>query len=148
MSQVKLKKGAEANVGTLAKEEGSLIFGLNGAEPSTMYLDATVNVGGSGSLQRLGIAVEQAKDSSAIGGSSISDIQNAINKATGSGEAFTSVNAATSSTLIFGKASGESVTRIVDNVGNAANASSLGGYPSIAQATGTSQTYVSKIPVV
>lgn len=62
MSLFKMKRGQESKVSSLAKEDGSLIFSLNGANDSTVRLDQSVN----GTVQRLGIAVDKAKDSNAI----------------------------------------------------------------------------------
>lgn len=71
MSLFKMKRGQESKVSSLAKEDGSLIFSLNGANDSTVRLDQTVN----GTVQRLGIAVDKAKsaDSAAL----ISPFENA-----------------------------------------------------------------------
>lgn len=57
MSLFKMKRGQESKVSSLAKEDGSLIFSLNGANDSTVRLDQSVN----GTVQRLGIAVDKAK---------------------------------------------------------------------------------------
>lgn len=62
MSLFKMKRGQESKVSSLTKEDGSLIFSLNGANDSTVRLDQTVN----GTVQRLGIAVDKAKDSNAV----------------------------------------------------------------------------------
>ena len=62
MSLFKMKRGQESKVSSLAKEDGSLIFSLNGANDSTVRLDQSVN----GTVQRLGIAVDKAKDSNAV----------------------------------------------------------------------------------
>ena len=54
---LKFKRGQESKVNSLAKEDGSVIFGINNASsPSTLHLDATVG----GSVQRLGVAVASA----------------------------------------------------------------------------------------
>ena len=58
MSLFKMKRGQESKVDSLAKEDGSLIFSLNGANDSTLRLDQSV----SGTVQRLGVAVDKAKD--------------------------------------------------------------------------------------
>lgn len=57
MSLFKMKRGQESKVSSLAKEDGSLIFSLNGANDSTLRLDQSV----SGTVQRLGVAVDKAK---------------------------------------------------------------------------------------
>ena len=58
MSLFRMKRGQESKVNSLAKEDGSLIFSLNGANDSTLRLDQSV----SGTVQRLGVAVDKAKD--------------------------------------------------------------------------------------
>lgn len=58
MSLFKMKRGQESKVNSLAKEDGSLIFSLDGANDSTLRLDQNVN----GTVQRLGIAVDKAKN--------------------------------------------------------------------------------------
>lgn len=62
MSRFKMKRGQESKVNSLAKEDGSLIFSLNGANNSTVRLDQTIN----GTVQRLGIAVDKAKDADGV----------------------------------------------------------------------------------
>ena len=62
MSLFKMKRGQESKVSSLTKEDGSLIFSLNGANNSTVRLDQTVN----GTVQRLGIAVDKAKDADGV----------------------------------------------------------------------------------
>lgn len=62
MSLFKMKRGQESKVNSLAKEDGSLIFSLNGANDSTLRLDQSV----SGTVQRLGIAVDKAKDANSV----------------------------------------------------------------------------------
>lgn len=62
MSLFKMKRGQESKVNSLAKEDGSLIFSLNGANDSTLRLDQSV----SGTVQRLGVAVDKAKDANSI----------------------------------------------------------------------------------
>lgn len=62
MSLFKMKRGQESKVSSLAKEDGSLIFSLNGANDSTLRLDQSV----SGTVQRLGIAVDKAKSADGV----------------------------------------------------------------------------------
>lgn len=62
MSLFKMKRGQESKVDSLAKEDGSLIFSLNGANDSTLRLDQSV----SGTVQRLGVAVDKAKDANSV----------------------------------------------------------------------------------
>lgn len=62
MSLFKMKRGQESKVSSLAKEDGSLIFSLNGANDSTLRLDQSV----SGTVQRLGVAVDKAKSADGV----------------------------------------------------------------------------------
>lgn len=62
MSLFKMKRGQESKVNSLAKEDGSLIFSLDGANDSTVRLDQSVN----GTIQRLGIAVDKAKNADSV----------------------------------------------------------------------------------
>lgn len=62
MSLFKMKRGQESKVNSLAKEDGSLIFSLDGANDSTLRLDQSV----SGTVQRLGVAVDKAKDANSV----------------------------------------------------------------------------------
>lgn len=62
MSLFKMKRGQESKVSSLAKEDGSLIFSLDGANDSTLRLDQSV----SGTVQRLGVAVDKAKDADSV----------------------------------------------------------------------------------
>lgn len=62
MSLFKMKRGQESKVNSLAKEDGSLIFSLDGANNSTFRLDQNIN----GTVQRLGIAVDKAKDANSV----------------------------------------------------------------------------------
>ena len=46
MADIKLKRGQESKVGSLAKEDGSVIFGCGvSSQPTTMHFD--VNQGGT-----------------------------------------------------------------------------------------------------
>lgn len=62
MSLFKMKRGQESKINSLAKEDGSLIFSLDGANDSTLRLDQSV----SGTVQRLGVAVDKAKDANSV----------------------------------------------------------------------------------
>lgn len=62
MSLFKMKRGQESKVNSLAKEDGSLIFSLDGANDSTLRLDQSV----SGTVQRLGVAVDKARDANDV----------------------------------------------------------------------------------
>lgn len=62
MSLFKMKRGQESKVNSLAKEDGSLIFSLDGANDSTLRLDQNIN----GTVQRLGVAVDKAKSADGV----------------------------------------------------------------------------------
>lgn len=74
MSLFKMKRGQESKVSSLAKEDGSLIFSLNGANDSTVRLDQTVN----GTVQRLGIAVDKAKSADSASTASTANVAKLI----------------------------------------------------------------------
>lgn len=74
MSLFKMKRGQESKVSLLAKEDGSLIFSLNGANDSTLRLDQSVN----GTVQRLGIAVDRAKSADSASTASTANVAKLI----------------------------------------------------------------------
>lgn len=74
MSLFKMKRGQESKVSSLAKEDGSLIFSLNGANDSTLRLDQSVN----GTVQRLGIAVDKAKSADSASTASTANVAKLI----------------------------------------------------------------------
>ena len=143
MADIKLKRGQESKVGSLAKEDGSVIFGYGASsQPTTMHFD--VNQGGT--VQRTGIAVSSAssanlastaifsnksssatiastatysKNSGALGGSSLSQILNSA----GSGSAFVGLDATTNNVVKLTRANGGTVQKTINNVANATSAS-------------------------
>lgn len=115
MSLFKMKRGQESKVSSLAKEDGSLIFSLDGANDSTLRLDQSV----SGTVQRLGIAVDKAKNADALGGSSLSQV---LASASG-GNAFTGLDTITNNKIKLTRANGGTVEKIINNVSNASSAS-------------------------
>lgn len=74
MSLFKMKRGQESKVSSLTKEDGSLIFSLNGANDSTLRLDQSV----SGTVQRLGIAVDKAKSADSASTASTANVAKLI----------------------------------------------------------------------
>lgn len=115
MSLFKMKRGQESKVSSLAKEDGSLIFSLDGANDSTLRLDQSV----SGTVQRLGIAVDKAKNADALGGSSLSQV---LASASG-GNAFTGLDTTTNNKIKLTRANGGTIEKIINNVSNASSAS-------------------------
>lgn len=57
-----------------------------------------------------------------MSGSTIKDINDAIEKATGGGNAVVNIDTATNSTVVYAMASGSSFNKIIDNVANADHA--------------------------
>lgn len=139
MSLFKMKRGQESKVSSLAKEDGSLIFSLNGANDSTLRLDQSVD----GTVQRLGIAVDKAKNADALGGSSLSQV---LASAGGSGIAFTGLDTTTNNKIKLTRANGGTVEKIINNVSNASSASfastaTLTAYPQGFESHTTSATW-------
>lgn len=125
MATVKLKRGQESKVSSLPKEDGSLIFGYNTAStPATMQLDQNI----SGTVQRLNLSVansstsDYSKNSAALGSSSLQQIIDKINSASGSGNAFTSIDTAVNSTIKLTRANGGTVQKIINNVAHSTSA--------------------------
>lgn len=85
MSLFKMKRGQESKVSSLAKEDGSLIFSLDGANDSTLRLDQSV----SGTVQRLGIAVDKAKSADSASSASSATNASTANYAKNAGNADT-----------------------------------------------------------
>lgn len=115
MSLFKMKRGQESKVSSLAKEDGSLIFSLDGANDSTLRLDQSI----SGTVQRLGIAVDKAKNADALGGSSLSQVL----ASAGGGNVFTGLDTTTNNKIKLTRANGGTVEKIINNVSNASSAS-------------------------
>lgn len=115
MGLFKMKRGQESKVSSLAKEDGSLIFSFDGANDSTVRLDQSVN----GTVQRLGIAVDKAKNADALGGSSLSQVL----ASAGGGNAFTGLDITTNNKIKLTRANGKTVEKTINNVSNASSAS-------------------------
>lgn len=115
MSLFKMKRGQESKVSSLTKEDGSLIFSFDGANDSTVRLDQNVN----GTVQRLGIAVNKAKNADALGGSSLSQVLASV----GGGNAFTGLETTTNNKIKLTRANGKTVEKTINNVSNASSAS-------------------------
>lgn len=133
MSLFKMKRGQESKVDSLAKEDGSLIFSFDGANDSTVRLDQSIN----GTVQRLGIAVDKAKNadnSNALGGSSLSQVL----ASAGGEQAFTSLDTTTNNVVKLTRANGETVQKTINNVSNASTAN----YAKSAPPTANSVNYV------
>lgn len=154
MAEIKLKRGPQASL-TTAKvpiSDGSLLFGYNSTTPtapSTMQIDQKIG----NTTYRNGIAVSSASTAYALGSCSLQNITDAISNAKDK-SAVTNMGTATDSTVVLTTASGSSITKVINNVSEAATASSaknsnqLGGYGITTLGTGTSATYNSKVPVI
>lgn len=138
MSLFKMKRGQESKVSSLAKEDGSLIFSFDGANDSTVRLDQNVN----GTVQRLGIAVDKAKNADALGGSSLSQVL----ASAGGGNAFIGLDTTINNKIKLTRANGGTVEKTINNVSNASSASfastaTLTAYPLGFQSRTTSATW-------
>ena len=138
MSLFKMKRGQESKVSSLTKEDGSLIFSFDGANDSTVRLDQNVN----GTVQRLGIAVNKAKNADALGGSSLSQVL----ASAGGGNAFTGLETTTNNKIKLTRANGKTVEKTINNVSNASSASFastaiLAAYPQGFESRMTSATW-------
>lgn len=63
-----------------------------------------------------------AKNSLALGGSSLKDINNKIDNQTGGGKAFVEINTATDDKILLTRSNGSTVQKVVNNVSNASTA--------------------------
>ena len=63
-----------------------------------------------------------AKNSLALGGSSLKDINNKIDNQTGGGKAFVEINTATDNKILLTRSNGSTVQKVVNNVSNASTA--------------------------
>ena len=78
-----------------------------------------------------------AKNSNALGGSSLKNVIDKINSTAGSGNAFTGIDTATNNTIKLTRANGGTVQKTIDNVGHA----------TVAQKLGTSNVGNSSLPI-
>lgn len=115
---LKPKRGRVENLPKLAVEDGSLIFAHDTKSPTSTVL---VDVGET----RYGLSAATARkadDSNALGGSSLQNIVDKIDNATGDGTAFTGLDTTTNNKVKLTRANGTTVEKTVNNVSNASTA--------------------------
>lgn len=115
---LKPKRGRVENLPKLAVEDGSLIFAYDTKSPTSTVL---VDVGET-RYELSAATAKKADDSNALGGSSLQNIVDKINNATGDGTAFTGLDTTTNNKVKLTRANGSTVEKIIDNVDNATSA--------------------------
>lgn len=115
---LKPKRGRVENLPKLAVEDGSLIFAYDTKSPTSTVL---VDVGET-RYELSAATAKKADDSSALGGSSLQNIVDKINNATGDGTAFTGLDTTINNRVKLTRANGGTVEKIIDNVDNATSA--------------------------
>ena len=115
---LKPKRGRVENLPKLAVEDGSLIFAYDTKSPTSTVL---VDVGETRYELSAAIA-KKADDSNALGGSSLQNIVDKINNATGDGTAFTGLDTTENNKVKLTRANGGTVEKTINNVSNASTA--------------------------
>lgn len=115
---LKPKRGRVENLPKLAVEDGSLIFAYDTKSPTSTVL---VDVGETRYELSAAIA-KKADDSNALGGSSLQNIVDKIDNATGDGTAFTGLDTTTNNKVKLTRANGTTVEKTINNVSNASTA--------------------------
>lgn len=115
---LKPKRGRVENLPKLAVEDGSLIFAYDTKSPTSTVL---VDVGETRYELSAAIA-KKADDSNALGGSSLQNIVDKIDNATGDGTAFTGLDTTTNDKVKLTRANGATVQKTINNVANASTA--------------------------
>lgn len=115
---LKPKRGRVENLPKLAVEDGSLIFAYDTKSPTSTVL---VDVGET-RYELSAATAKKADDSKALGGSSLQNIVDKINNATGDGTAFTGLDTTINNRVKLTRANGGTVEKIIDNVDNATSA--------------------------
>ena len=136
---LKPKRGRVENLPKLAVEDGSLIFAYDTKSPTSTVL---VDVGET-RYELSAATAKKADDSSALGGSSLQNIVDKINNATGDGTAFTGLDTTTNNKVKLTRANGTTVEKTVDNVSNASTAD----YAKVSNKVGTGTIGSSTKPV-
>lgn len=116
---LKPKRGRVENLPKLAVEDGSLIFAYDTKSPTSTVL---VDVGET-RYELSAATAKKADDSNALGGSSLQNIVDKIDNATGDGTAFTGLDTATNNIVKLTRANGGTVQKTINNVSNASSAS-------------------------
>lgn len=115
---LKPKRGRVENLPKLAVEDGSLIFAYDTKSPTSTVL---VDVGET-RYELSAATAKKADDSNALGGSSLQNIVDKIDNATGDGTAFTGLDTTTNNKVKLTRANGTTVEKTINNVSNASTA--------------------------
>ena len=136
---LKPKRGRVENLPKLAVEDGSLIFAYDTKSPTSTVL---VDVGET-RYELSAATAKKADDSNALGGSSLQNIVDKIDNATGDGTAFTGLDTTTNNKVKLTRANGTTVEKTVNNVSNASTAD----YAKVSNKIGTGTVGSSTKPV-
>lgn len=136
---LKPKRGRVENLPKLAVEDGSLIFAYDTKSPTSTVL---VDVGET-RYELSAATAKKADDSNALGGSSLQNIIDKIDNATGDGIAFTGLDTITNNKVKLTRANGVTVEKTINNVSNASTAD----YAKISNKIGTGTIGSSTKPV-
>lgn len=115
---LKPKRGRVENLPKLAVDDGSLIFAYDIKSPTSTVL---VDVGET-RYELSAATAKKADDSNALGGSSLQNIVDKIDNATGDGTAFIGLDTITNNKVKLTRANGTTVEKTVNNVSNASTA--------------------------
>lgn len=136
---LKPKRGRVENLPKLAVEDGSLIFAYDTKSPTSTVL---VDVGET-RYELSAATAKKADDSNALGGSSLQNIIDKIDNATGDGTAFTGLDTTTNNKVKLTRANGTTVEKTINNVSNASTAD----YAKVSNKIGTGTVGSSTKPV-
>ena len=136
---LKPKRGRVENLPKLAVENGSLIFAYDTKSPTSTVL---VDVGET-RYELSAATAKKADDSNALGGSSLQNIVDKIDNATGDGTAFTGLDTTTNNKVKLTRANGTTVEKTINNVSNASTAD----YAKVSNKIGTGTIGSSTKPV-
>lgn len=136
---LKPKRGRVENLPKLAVEDGSLIFAYDTKSPTSTVL---VDVGET-RYELSAATAKKADDSNALGGSSLQNIVDKIDNATGDGTAFTGLDTITNNKVKLTRANGTTVEKTINNVSNASTAD----YAKVSNKIGTGTVGSSTKPV-
>lgn len=136
---LKPKRGRVENLPKLDVEDGSLIFAYDTKSPTSTVL---VDVGET-RYELSAATAKKADDSNALGGSSLQNIVDKIDNATGDGTAFTGLDTTTNNKVKLTRANGTTVEKTINNVSNASTAN----YAKVSGKVGTGTVGSSTKPV-
>lgn len=136
---LKPKRGRVENLPKLAVEDGSIIFAYDTKSPTSTVL---VDVGET-RYELSAATAKKADDSNALGGSSLQNIVDKIDNATGDGTAFIGLDTTTNNKVKLTRANGTTVEKTVNNVSNASTAD----YAKVSNKIGTGTVGSSTKPV-